>query len=130
MKVFLGGTLFSSWRDQFIPMLEIDYFNPVVDDWTPECRAEEVKQREECDFCLYVITPKMVGAYSVAEVVDDSNKRPDKTILVVLPVDEGIRFTDAQGKSMQMIMEMVIVNGAIAISNLSDAADYLSYASI
>ena len=39
---------------------------------------EEIKQRAECDFCLYVITPKMTGVYSIAEVVDDSNKRPEQ----------------------------------------------------
>ena len=38
MKVFLGGTCNNSkWRDKLIPMLNIDYFNPVVDDWTEEC---------------------------------------------------------------------------------------------
>lgn len=58
MKVFLGGTCNeSTWRDQLISMLKIDFFNPVVEDWTPECQEEEIKQRNECDFCLYVITP-------------------------------------------------------------------------
>jgi len=33
MKIFLGGTCNeSTWRNRIIPMLEIDYFNPVVDD--------------------------------------------------------------------------------------------------
>ena len=32
MKVFLGGAgNESTWRNQIIPMLNIDYFNPVVD---------------------------------------------------------------------------------------------------
>ena len=34
-KVFLGGTCNDSlWREELIKKLEIDYFNPVVDDWT------------------------------------------------------------------------------------------------
>ena len=37
MKVFLGGTCNeSTWRNRIIPMLAIDYFNPVVDDWNEE----------------------------------------------------------------------------------------------
>ena len=52
--------------------MKIDYFNPVVDDWTPECQDEEIRQRELCDYCLYTITPKMTDVYSIAEVVDDS----------------------------------------------------------
>ena len=39
MKVFLGGTCAGSkWRDNIIPQLKCEYFNPVVDDWTPEHR--------------------------------------------------------------------------------------------
>ena len=68
-KVFLGGTCNeSTWRDKLIKMLEIDYFNPVVDDWTEECYQEELRQRKICDYCLYVITPRMKGVYSIAEV--------------------------------------------------------------
>lgn len=82
MRVFLGGTCNgSTWRDALIPKLRIDYFNPVVEDWTPECQAEEVRQRQECDFVLYTITKEMKGVYSIAEVVDDSNKRPARTVL-------------------------------------------------
>lgn len=37
-KVFLGGTCNeSAWREELIQMLNVDYFNPVVDDWTEEC---------------------------------------------------------------------------------------------
>lgn len=43
MKIFLGGTCCeTTWRDELIPYLEkanIEYFNPVVKDWTPECQA-------------------------------------------------------------------------------------------
>jgi GH15 family glucan-1,4-alpha-glucosidase len=59
--------------------------------------AEELRQRETCDICLYVITPKMTGVYSIAEVIDDSNKRPNKTVLVRLRTDENDRFTDGNG---------------------------------
>lgn len=87
-KVFLGGTCNeSTWRNRIIVMLDIDYFDPVVDDWTVDCMKRELQERKLCDFCLYTITPKMTGVYSIAEVVDDSNKRPDKTILVILKDD-------------------------------------------
>jgi len=84
--VFLGGTAANStWRDELIPSLKIDYFNPIVDDWNEEAQKAEIKKRENCDFCLYVITPEMEGVYSIAEVIDDSNKRPERTIFCYLP---------------------------------------------
>ena len=67
MKVFLGGTCNNTtWRDELIKKLKIDYFNPVVDDWNEEAYRRELQEREICDFCLYTITPKMTGVYSIA----------------------------------------------------------------
>ena len=126
-KVFLGGTCNNStWRDKLIPLLKIDYFNPVVDDWTPECQDEEIRQRELCDYCLYTITPKMTGVYSIAEVVDDSNKRPEKTILCVLDEDDENIFSESQIKSLKQVKEMVKNNGANVFDSLEDIASFLN----
>ena len=127
MKVFLGGTCNeSTWRDKLIPLLNIDYFNPVVPDWTPECMAEEILQRETCDYCLYVITPKMTGVYSIAEVVDDSNKRPEKTLFCVQAEDDEHYFTTGQMRSLGQVGKMVEANGGKLFQALSHAADYLN----
>ena len=127
-KVFLGGTCNGSlWRNDLIKMLKIDYFNPVVEDWTPECMEEEIKQRETCDYCLYVITPKMIGVYSVAEVVDDSNKRPNKTILCILQKDDGTEFNKVQIESLTQVEKMVAKNGANVFLTLEEVANFLNY---
>ena len=127
MKVFLGGTCNgSTWRNRIILMLEIEYFNPVVADWTPACMEEEKKQRKQCDFCLYVITPKMTGVYSIAEVVDDSNKRPEKTIFVRLRDDGDEKFTEAQWKSLGALAEMIDNNGGTVFSDLKSAALWMN----
>lgn len=113
MKVFLGGTCNGSkWREHLIPHLTIDYFNPVVEYWTEKCMTEEIKQREECDICLYAITPKMTGVYSIAEVVDDSNKRPKKTVFVLFAFeDDRSSFSAVQNKSLLQVSKMVVNNG-------------------
>ena len=127
MKVFLGGTCNeSNWRNRIIPMLEVGFFNPVVDDWTPDCMAEELRQREECDVCLYVITPKMTGVYSVAEVIDDSNKRPARTVFVRLRDDGDEKFTDGQWKSLGAVAQMVERNGGTAFDSLKSAALHIN----
>lgn len=128
MKVFLGGTCNESqWREKLIPMLSIDYFNPVVEDWTPECIEEERKQREICDFCLYVITPRMIGLYSIAELVDDSNKRPLKTVLCILEADEELIFNKGQMRSLGQVASMVRSNGGQCFNKLNDVAKYLNF---
>lgn len=114
-KVFLGGTCNqTTWRQDIMSILDdcnIDYFNPVVDDWTEECYQEELRQREICSHCLYVITPKMTGVYSIAEVVDDSNKQPDKTLFYFLTDDEDRTFDEGQIKSLDKVGVMVENNG-------------------
>ena len=122
-RVFLGGTCGGdTWRDELIKMLNIEYFNPVVENWTPTCQAEEIVQRETCDYCLYVITAKMTGVYSIAEVVDDSNKRPEKTLLCVLEAG----FTEHQLKSLTMVKNMVSLNGAKCFTTLEALAIFLN----
>ena len=125
-KVFLGGTCAeSTWREELIPLLKINYFNPVVEDWTPECMEEELRQRDTCDYCLYVITPRMLGVYSIAEVIDDSNKRPEKTVFAVIE-PEGEKFAIGALKSLYAVGAMVVRNEGIFVKTLEDVAEVLN----
>jgi|GEM_PF-1783711 len=132
IKVFLGGTCNESkWREILIDQLSVDYFNPVVSDWTPECQQEEIIQRKICDFCLYTITPKMIGYYSIAEVIDDSNKKPKETIFCLLKddIDDNgkiISFSDSQMKSLNAVGQMVFRNGGMFFTDLKDVANFLN----
>lgn len=126
-KVFLGGTCNgSTWRNILIKDLRIDYFQPEMDEWTPEMMQEEINQREICDFCLYVITPKMTGVYSIAEVVDDSNKRPGKTIFSFITEDDGQVFTEHQIKSLVQTGKMIKNNGAMYFKTFAEIIEFLN----
>lgn len=128
-RVFLGGTCNESkWRDELIAQLlpGVDYFNPVVEDWTQECMAEEIRQRQTCDYVLYVITPKMTGVYAIAEAVDDSNKRPEKTIFCLLDTDGEDSFSEGQRRSLQQVKEMIQDNGAMVAISLHAVASWLN----
>lgn len=98
--------------------------------------VEERRQREECDFCLYVITPLMTGVYSIAEVIDDSNKRPNKTIFCFVNTD-FINATNEYGflrktfdcgqvKSLDQVGKMVERNGGKYFKSLLDVVSYLN----
>lgn len=130
MEVFLGGTTVegTTWREKLISLLEIDYFNPVVDDWDEEAQELELEKRESCDFVLYVVTPLMEGFYSIAEMIDDSNKRPEETIVCFLDKDgeNEDSWTEHQQKSIEAIENMVIKNGAFVLENLEEVAEFLN----
>lgn len=128
MEVFLGGTVNgSTWREELIPMLECDYFNPVVKDWNEEAQKLEIHKRQTCDFVLYIITPKMSGVYSIAEVVEDSNKRPQQTLFCIIENDDNNEFTEHQLKSLMMVKNLVRNNNARVFDTLEDVANFLNY---
>ena len=126
-ETFLGGTCNGSqWREKLIPLLKINYFNPVVKDWTSECQEKEIAKRNSCDYCLYVITPKMTGVYSIAEVVDDSNKRPAKTVFCFLSEDDDTVFDKDQVKSLRSVGKMVVANGGMWCQSIDGVAEFLN----
>lgn len=123
MRVFLGGTCSGyDWRSVLTKMIKCDYYNPIVKNWSEEDRKREVQERENDDIILYVITSGIKGVYSIAEVVDDSNKRPEKTVFCVL--SNGI---DKQmNHSLNATKNLVRANGVAVFDNLQDVADYLN----
>ena len=111
-KVFLGGTCAeSTWRDELTNNIQVDFFNPVVDDWDEDCQAiEESEKSVNCNVHLYVITKQMIGAFSIAEAVESSMTCGKNTILHVIP--EG--FNEHQMHSFKAICKMIIKHGGIA----------------
>src|ERR1044071_9028959 len=81
-----------------------------------------MRQKEICDFVLYVITKEMTGLYSIAEVVEDSNKRPKKTIFCYL--EEG--FAESQIKSLKAVANLVEKNGVRIFNSLEEVVEYLN----
>ncbi|CAI2191909.1 3240_t:CDS:10, partial [Funneliformis geosporum] len=77
---------------------------------------------QTCDYVLYTITQEMLGFYAIAEVVDDSNKRPHKTIFCYLETG----FQKHQLKSLQAIARMVKENGGQVFTSLEEVAEYLN----
>lgn len=109
-----------------MPKLKIDYFNPVVEIWDDEARLREDHEKEICDWLLFVITPMMAGVYSIAEVVDLSNKSPEKTVLCILDEDGGETWSECQKTSLNQVKKLVRANGAMVLNNLDEVETYLN----
>ena len=128
MKVFLGGTCSGyKWRDKLIPLLKCDYYNPIVKNWSESDRLREVNERKTSDFVLYTITNGIKGVYSIAEVVDDSNKRPEKTIFLNLYQEkENDRLTKQMSHSLKAVENLLRNNGVKIFNSIDDVANYLN----
>ena len=127
MKVFLGGTCAESkWRDYIIPKLKCDYFNPVVDDWTPECQEIEEKEKEICDYHLYVITPKMKGVFSIAEATNDSVHMGGRCVFCVTKEEDDRDWTEGELKSLKATGNLIAKNGGKVVDTLDEVVEYLN----
>ena len=111
-RVFLGGTCAeTTWREELIPVLDVDFFNPVVEDWTSECQVvEEVEKSIHCNIHLYVITVDMMGVFSIAEAVESAMTEGKHVVFHVIP--DG--FGKAQLKSLSAVVDMIIKHAGIA----------------
>lgn len=123
MKVFLGGTCSGyKWRNDLIPLLRCEYYNPIVKNWSEADRLREVHEREVDDYVLYVITSGMKGVYSIAEIIDDSNKRPEKTLVCVL----FDNIEKQMAHSLSATLNLAKSNGAKVFESLNQVADFLN----
>jgi hypothetical protein len=128
MKVYLGGGLGvnSEALKVLKSSLKIDHFDPssLPDDFHSFKISKE--EWSNCDYCLYVLTPLMKGFDMVVNAVDDSNKRPNKTMYCFVNEDVGAKFTEHQIKSLKAIGETVKKNGATWFESLEDAITFLN----
>lgn len=123
LLLFLGGTCNGSvWREDLIPLLDyekIPYFNPVVEHWDDEAIEREIFIKSlPTTIELYVITKEISGYFSIAEAVDSSNKKPEKTIF--LYIKDG--FSNSQIKSLEEIKKIIQDNGAYVANSLNEVA--------
>lgn len=130
MKVFLGGTCSGwKWRNKLQPLLKCDYYNPIVENWSEEDRLREVHEREISDYVLYGITNGIKGVYSIAEVVDDSNKRPEKTLFLNLYKEDDSSYTKQMTCSLKAVENLLKENGVkvfTGINAINEVAEFLN----
>ena len=106
LSVFLGGTCGSStWRQKLMPMLSenVDAFNPVVENWTPECQAVEDYHKAHDNVNLFVITPETNAPYSLFEIGVEATKNPNRTVVCFLDNENGTVFEGQQAKAVKKI---------------------------
>lgn len=68
----------------------------------------------------------MTGVYSIVEVVDASNKKPEKTILCILDEEDGKKWIKSQRNSLSAIEDLVHSNGAWVFNNLKETITLLN----
>eukprot|EP00936_MAST-01D_sp_MAST-1D-sp1_P001009 g1009.t1 len=97
-QVFLGGSCNpTTWRkDIAMPILDaanITYYNPQVDEWTPELMKVEADAKRDAEMLFYVVDANTRAVASMNEVVE-CICRNRKIVLVVQDMDHSNELTD------------------------------------
>lgn len=128
-KVFLGGSVYKShWREDIIPELEIDFFNPVVSAWNDAAQQLEEEEKAKADYRLYVIT-NVNSAWSIAEVIDDVNNCPEKVLFCIHKeiLNNGKLSIDHRSmKNLNKIKDLVELRGGKVFDTLDQVVDFLN----
>ncbi len=124
--VGLFGTIQSTWREQFIPTLQINHYNPVVEEWSMESQQQEEAAKATNDFNLYVITPKQQGFYAFAEMTASAIRNPEKTVITILEDDDGAVYEEHQASSIEAVKRLLADTGVKIFDTLADTTQYLN----
>ena len=139
--VFLGGTTNdSTWRDIFILLMKnrnrkIKCFNPVVDNWTTDCIRIENMVKWKAKYHVYVLTPKMSGVYSIAEMIESAHISSKKTIFFIKDEDKNIdEYNDVElihwdpkmRNSLVAVSNLLKMHGAIQANSLEEIVKIIS----
>jgi hypothetical protein len=130
--LFLGGTCAGSdWRNKLIPLLDTDkilYHNPVIvgREWTVEDGIKEKSFRDSADYKLYVLTPRMMGVFAIAELTNDSCKNPAKTLFMFQEKDGELLWGTHIKKSLEATAALLTNNGAKQFNTLEEIAAFLN----
>ena len=80
----------STWRDDLIKVYEgsdIDYYNPMVPDWTPECAKEEAEHLANDAIILFPVLDETYAFGSLSEIgfsILQAIKLDDRRDIVIL----------------------------------------------
>ena len=129
--IFLGGTTANTnWREQFLDLMnklnpKIKCFNPVVENWTPQCIELENFVKLHAKYHIYVLTPKMTGVYSIAEMIDSVHDTSKKTYFYIKETDidensNDISWDPKMMNSLNAVSNMILMHGGHKASSMED----------
>lgn len=116
MKVYLGGIgNESNWKEKFKESSKGTTIELI-----------ETGDRKNCDFILYVVTPKMKNVSAIVNVVNDSNHEKARTVFCTLNEEDGEEFTSHQDKSLVATGKMVQLNGGNWFTSIKETVEFIT----
>ena len=101
----------------------LDIFNPVVEDWNESARQKELKFKEDCNLQIYVLTPRIKGIYSIAEIMAAIHKSKDS--LLIGFAEDGQVFNEEMVYSIKAFIKDFVPSDMKLSGSLNDLKDMI-----
>lgn len=101
----------------------VPYFDPQVDNWTPEDAEKEDSCKPVAKINVFVITGDALGTYSGWEICEEAHRAPEK--LVFATVGE---LPENQVKGVEKIKKALRNRGAVVCETLQEVASVVNAA--
>lgn len=96
-SIFLGGSCGSTtWRkDEAIPLMvnKFAYFDPQVENWTPDLVEVEAKNKEVADVLLFVVDSSTRAIATLIEVTEWIVSKKKTVLLVIKDIVDGTEIS-------------------------------------
>lgn len=131
--VFLGGSCNpTKWRkDEAIPKLQdagVKFFNPQVDDWSPDCEQKEEDAKENSKILLFVIDSLTRSVVSMEEATYYIGQGR-KVVLVVNDVTKTFYPNEHESKDLNRgrfyLRKMAERNETPIFADVASAIEYI-----
>jgi len=111
----------STWRDVFVTKFEtegVEFFNPVVPNWTPGCAAVEAEHLAGDAIIVMAVTGETTGSASLVEaglMVGRAILEPDKSfvLLVELEADPALEGAKDSNRARRLLLEHLAHFGGV-----------------
>jgi hypothetical protein len=133
--VFLGGACNpTTWRrDVAIPALDaagVTYYNPQVDDWTPDLMVVEAHQKATARYLLFVIGPETRALMTIAEAAHHIGLDASRVVLVLqpYPLSDDQRRAEEIGdnnRARDYLGKLAEEKGVVRLSTVDEAVAWL-----
>jgi hypothetical protein len=106
----------STWRKPFIERFQalgVNYFNPQVDNWTPECADIEAQHLKRDSIILFPVTGETYGTGSLAEtgfsIIQAITSTPSRWVIVMIDMemDEALKADEVAYKESMRARKLV-----------------------
>ena len=125
MKVFLRSTHVGTEQiNSIIAKLKCKYYIPELENLSEKANEEVERQKQVCDYHLYIVALSDAADFSVSEAVNDSKEMGERCIFCIL--NNNIKGKKKLLQNLEASAKIIANNGGVVCKSLEEAISLIN----